>query len=209
MARLSGLDSPAHSALSPLDTYNPDLGDRATPLRDVTGGRRLESMSLDRVILPAWTASSPDPVTAWMAVAGSGLIPRKATLESSILPASRQRRLPRSRTRPSTPALGENWKAPHDTLGRRADPSRHRAATPSTPDSQPLTSQSSPEDSSGPAASGRDCNRRIAWHRRRRGCRPKAVRLFIPIFDCWSGHCHTCQRPMNLADLPLHHTQIE
>jgi hypothetical protein len=57
---------------------------------------------------PTWTASSPDPVTAWMAVAGSGLLPRKATLEAPTLPASRrQRRLPRSRTRPSAP-LSEN-----------------------------------------------------------------------------------------------------
>jgi len=59
-----------------------------------------------------WAASSPDPVTAWMAVAGSGVLPRKATLEASILPASRrQRRLPPSRTRPSTPAVGEHHRA--------------------------------------------------------------------------------------------------
>jgi len=31
----------------------------------------------------------PDPVTAWMAVAGSGFIPRKATLELPMLPANR------------------------------------------------------------------------------------------------------------------------
>ena len=67
-----------------------------------------KDLLLDRVTPPTWTASSPDPATAWMAVAGSGLLPRKATLESSILPANRrQRRLPRSRTRPSTP-LSEN-----------------------------------------------------------------------------------------------------
>jgi hypothetical protein len=43
-------------------------------------------------------------VTAWMAVAGSGLIPRKATLELPMLPAARApRRLPRSRTRVATP----------------------------------------------------------------------------------------------------------
>jgi hypothetical protein len=46
----------------------------------------------------------PDPVTAWMAVAGSGLIPRKATLELPRLPANRAtRRLPRSRTRAAIP----------------------------------------------------------------------------------------------------------
>jgi len=50
----------------------------------------------------------PDPVTAWMAVAGSGLIPRKATLELRRLPADRgKRRFPRSRTRVATP-LSEN-----------------------------------------------------------------------------------------------------
>jgi len=31
----------------------------------------------------------PDPVTAWMVVAGSGLIPRKATLELPMHPANR------------------------------------------------------------------------------------------------------------------------
>ena len=65
---------------------------------------RSEDLLFFRVTPATWTASSPDPVTAWMAVAGSGLLPRKATLESPILPANRhQRRLPRSRTRPSTP----------------------------------------------------------------------------------------------------------
>jgi hypothetical protein len=50
----------------------------------------------------------PDPVTAWMPVAGSGLIPRKATLELPRLPANRgKRRFPRSRTRVATP-LSEN-----------------------------------------------------------------------------------------------------
>ena len=38
---------------------------------------------------------------------------------------------------------------------------------------------------------------------------PQAVRLFMPIFDCWTGHCHTCHRPINLADLPLPNTPEE
>ena len=33
----------------------------------------------------------PDPVTAWMAVTGSGLIPRKATLELPMLPRTAPR----------------------------------------------------------------------------------------------------------------------
>ena len=37
----------------------------------------------------AYPSYKPDPVTAWMAVAGSGLIPRKATSEPPILPANR------------------------------------------------------------------------------------------------------------------------
>ena len=45
-----------------------------------------------------------DPVTARMAVTGSGLIPRKATLEPPMLPAHRPtRRSQRSRTRVATP----------------------------------------------------------------------------------------------------------
>ena len=34
----------------------------------------------------AYPSYKPDPVTAWMAVAGSGLIPRKATLELPMPP---------------------------------------------------------------------------------------------------------------------------
>jgi len=37
----------------------------------------------------AYPSYKPDPTTARMAVAGSGLIPRKATLEPPILPANR------------------------------------------------------------------------------------------------------------------------
>ena len=56
----------------------------------------------------AYPSYKPDPVTAWMAVAGSGLIPRKATPELRKLPADRgKRRFPRSRTRVATP-LSEN-----------------------------------------------------------------------------------------------------
>jgi hypothetical protein len=63
----------------------------------------------------------PDPVTDWMAVARSGLIPRKATLELPRLPANRgKRRFPRSRTRVATP-FSEN--ASHVPSGeeRRVD----------------------------------------------------------------------------------------
>ena len=57
-----------------------------------------------RGIPSAYPSYKPDPVTAWMAVTGSGLIPRKATLELSMLPANHPtRRLPRSRTRVATP----------------------------------------------------------------------------------------------------------
>jgi hypothetical protein len=31
----------------------------------------------------------------------------------------------------------------------------------------------------------------------------------MPIFDCWSGLCHICRRPIDLADLPLPHTLEE
>ena len=52
----------------------------------------------------AYPLYKPDSVTAWMAVAESGLIPWKATLELPTLPAHRPtRRLPRSRTRAATP----------------------------------------------------------------------------------------------------------
>jgi hypothetical protein len=44
-------------------------------------------------------------------------------------------------------------------------------------------------------------------NRRRRASRsPKRSALFMPLFDCWSDHCHTCQRPIDLAELPLPHT---
>ena len=63
---------------------------------------------------PTCPASTPDPVTAWMAVAGSGVIPRKATLEAPVLPANRRkRRQPPGRTRDSMP-LSEA-----DTLSRQ------------------------------------------------------------------------------------------
>ena len=32
---------------------------------------------------------------------------------------------------------------------------------------------------------------------------PKAVLLLQPIFKCWTGRCQTCQRPIDLARLPL------
>ena len=54
-----------------------------------------------------------------MAVGGSGLLPRKATLEAPILPANRGRyRLPRSRTRVSTPLSERNTTVPLQTLHR-------------------------------------------------------------------------------------------
>ena len=50
----------------------------------------------------------PDPVTAWMAVAGSGVIPRKATSELPRLPANRgKRRFPRRPDEGRDAALGE------------------------------------------------------------------------------------------------------
>jgi hypothetical protein len=56
-----------------------------------------------------------------MAVPGSGLLPRKATLEAQVLPANRrQRRLPRSRTRVSTP-ISENNTAPSKRSAVAAD----------------------------------------------------------------------------------------
>jgi hypothetical protein len=59
-------------------------------------------------VLPTGPASTPDPVPAWMAGAGSGVIPRKATLEPPVLPANRRsRRQPPGRTRDSIP-LSEN-----------------------------------------------------------------------------------------------------
>jgi hypothetical protein len=29
------------------------------------------------------------------------------------------------------------------------------------------------------------------------------VLLMQPIFKCWTGRCHTCQQPVDLADLQL------
>ena len=33
----------------------------------------------------------------------------------------------------------------------------------------------------------------------------QAVRLLQPIFKCWNGHCQTCQQPVDLDQLALHH----
>ena len=35
----------------------------------------------------------------------------------------------------------------------------------------------------------------------------QAVRLLQPIFKCWAGRCQTCQQPVDLDQLPLHHTR--
>jgi len=57
---------------------------------------------------PTWKSSTPDPVTAWMAVAGSGVSPRQATFEARARPAGRyRRRLPPDRTSASIRILGE------------------------------------------------------------------------------------------------------
>jgi len=70
---------------------------------------------------PTCPASTPDPVTAWMAVAGSGVSPRQATFEAPALPAK-----PRSRRQPPWPdeglntALGELH--PHPVTGSGAGP---------------------------------------------------------------------------------------
>jgi len=49
---------------------------------------------------PTCPASTPDPVTARMAVTGSGVSPRQATLEAPVLPANRRsRRQPPGRRR--------------------------------------------------------------------------------------------------------------
>jgi hypothetical protein len=57
---------------------------------------------------PPTRRTSPIRLTAWMPVAGSALISRKATLEPPMLPANPgERRFPRSRTRVAT-RLSEN-----------------------------------------------------------------------------------------------------
>jgi len=100
-----------------LDTpYQPRPGWWFVALRlAATGGRRSEGRSLliERAP-PTCPASTPDPVTAWMAVTGSGVSPRQATLEAPVLPANRRkRRQPPGRTRDSMP-LSEA-----DTLSRQ------------------------------------------------------------------------------------------
>jgi len=100
--RVAGLDAPAASAADPVPGF------------EVT--RSAGSSCVIVRFPPTGTASSPDPVTAWMAVAGSGLLPPKATLEALILPANRDNgRMPRSRTRVSTPL-------PENTPQRRGAP---------------------------------------------------------------------------------------
>jgi hypothetical protein len=34
---------------------------------------------------------------------------------------------------------------------------------------------------------------------------PQVDRLPQPIFKCWTGRCQTCQQPVDLDQLPLHH----
>jgi hypothetical protein len=76
---------------------------------------------------PTCPASTPDPVTAWMAVTGSGVSPRQATFEAPALPANRRsRRQPPGRTRDSTP-LSENYTPIPSPV-----PARLRKATPRT-----------------------------------------------------------------------------
>jgi hypothetical protein len=29
------------------------------------------------------------------------------------------------------------------------------------------------------------------------------VLLLQPLFQCWTGRCHTCQRPVTIDELPL------
>jgi hypothetical protein len=78
---------------------------------------------------PTCPASTPDPVTAWMAVAGSGVSPRQATFEAPALPANRRsRRPPPGRTRDSTP-LSENYTPIPSPVPA---PARLREATPRT-----------------------------------------------------------------------------
>ena len=68
-------------------------------------------------------ASTPDPVTAWMAVAGSGVIPRKATSAARIRLAHRGSRCrPTNRTRVASPLSEKTLLPAHDeqkTVDRR------------------------------------------------------------------------------------------
>lgn len=34
---------------------------------------------------------------------------------------------------------------------------------------------------------------------------PKAVLLLQPLFKCWGGRCQTCNQPVDLQELNLHH----
>ena len=62
---------------------------------------------------PTGPATTPDPVPAWMAGAGSGVSPRQATVEARTRHAADGRhRLPPDRTRGSIPILGERSAAP-------------------------------------------------------------------------------------------------
>jgi hypothetical protein len=74
-----------------------------------------------------------------MAIAGSGVIPRKATLEAPVLPANRRsRRQPTDRTRDSIP-LSEN-NAPGPVSRRRTQRAYSREPIPRTVFLQPATS---------------------------------------------------------------------
>jgi len=78
------------------------------------------------VTAPICPASTPDLVTAWMAVAKSGVIPRKATLEAPMLPANYGKRRRRtSRTRPAAPSSGSRH-------CRAAPASRRQSTDPSS-----------------------------------------------------------------------------
>ncbi len=33
---------------------------------------------------------------------------------------------------------------------------------------------------------------------------PQTVLLLQPVFQCWTGRCSTCKRPIDLAELTLH-----
>ena len=78
-------------------------------------------MLIERAI-PSGKASTPDPATARMAVVGSGVLPRKATLEKLImLPAHPPtRRFPTQPDEGRDPALGEPHSDPITGLRRRA-----------------------------------------------------------------------------------------
>src|SRR5690349_11211164 len=67
---------------------------------------------------PTCPAQTPDPVTAWMAVAGSGVSPRQATMEAPVLPANRhRRRQPPDRTRESMPLSEKRTPIPSPDSG--------------------------------------------------------------------------------------------